>query len=67
MKENTNSEIDGISRRDVVKLVYQKKEQILKTYMQYKNRSSHLLMEMLYKFYQIDKELAESQFEFKNK
>jgi hypothetical protein len=53
LKDNTSNDIDGISRRDVEKLVYQKRVQIMMNYIRYQHKGEtyKLLIEMLYKFY----------------
>lgn len=68
MKDNGSNEIDGISRRDIERLVYAKRALCLQYYMKYHGRENYrILIEMLYKFYQIDREFSESQFHYKNK
>ncbi|CDW71537.1 UNKNOWN [Stylonychia lemnae] len=68
LRENTSGDIDGISRRDAEKLVYARRAICLSGYKKYHNReSAQILIEMMYKFYLIDRKLEESQFLYKNK
>ena len=58
LKDNSGNEIDGVGRRDVEKLVYLKRIGCVQRYMQFSNKNDNtkVLVEMLYKFYLIDKE-----------
>ena len=70
LKDNSGSKIDGISRKDTEKLVYARRATCLQYYLRYQNKEKHTkaLIEMMYKMYQIDKEVKQqSQFKFKNK
>lgn len=69
IKDTSGSkDIDGFPRKETERLVYARRANNLSHYLKYHSKESvHVMIELMYKLYQIDKAMSESQFKYKNK